>query len=104
MRFAGSAASPPGEAAHLIALPHDADFDRIAGVTGQRCETVVLAGSVDRTGAMFASSVVAAGVRFWPAAKVDTGGLRVLRTDLPSREASSFPGARGLSLRVLTVP
>lgn len=31
----------------LIVLHYDADFERIAAVTGQRCEWVVPAGSVD---------------------------------------------------------
>ena len=35
------------EAADLTVLHYDADFDRIAAVTGQRCEWVVPAGSVD---------------------------------------------------------
>ena len=35
------------EAAALTVLHYDADFDRIATVTGQRCEWVVPAGSVD---------------------------------------------------------
>src|SRR3954451_8851701 len=36
-----------GEVANLTILHYDADFDRIAAVTGQRCEWVVPAGSVD---------------------------------------------------------
>jgi predicted nucleic acid-binding protein len=35
------------EAEELIVLHYDADFDRIAGVTGQRVEWVVPAGSID---------------------------------------------------------
>jgi predicted nucleic acid-binding protein len=35
------------EARDLTVLHYDADFDRIAVVTGQRCEWVVPAGSVD---------------------------------------------------------
>lgn len=35
------------EARGLVVLHYDADFDRIAGVTGQPCEWVVPAGSVD---------------------------------------------------------
>jgi predicted nucleic acid-binding protein len=35
------------EAHGLIVLHYDADFDRISTVTGQRCEWVVAAGSVD---------------------------------------------------------
>jgi predicted nucleic acid-binding protein len=35
------------EANGLAVLHYDADFDRIAAVTGQRCEWVVPAGSVD---------------------------------------------------------
>jgi predicted nucleic acid-binding protein len=35
------------EARHLSVLHYDADFDRIAAVTGQACEWVVAAGSVD---------------------------------------------------------
>jgi predicted nucleic acid-binding protein len=35
------------EASGLVVLHYDADFDRIAAVTGQRCEWVVPAGSVD---------------------------------------------------------
>ncbi len=35
------------EARGLSVLHYDADFDRIAAVTGQRCEWVVAAGSVD---------------------------------------------------------
>ncbi len=35
------------EANGLIVLHYDADFDRISAVTGQRCEWVVPAGSVD---------------------------------------------------------
>lgn len=35
------------EASKLIVLHYDADFDRIAAVTGQKCEWVVPAGSVD---------------------------------------------------------
>jgi len=35
------------EAAALIVLHYDADFDRIAAVTGQRCEWIVPAGSID---------------------------------------------------------
>lgn len=35
------------EAHDLTVLHYDADFDRIAAVTGQRCEWVVPAGSVD---------------------------------------------------------
>lgn len=35
------------EEASLIVLHYDADFDRIAAVTGQRCEWVVAAGSID---------------------------------------------------------
>jgi predicted nucleic acid-binding protein len=35
------------EAAHLTVLHYDQDFDKIAKVTGQPCEWVVPAGSVD---------------------------------------------------------
>lgn len=35
------------EDADLIVLHYDADFDRIAAVTGQGCEWVVAAGSID---------------------------------------------------------
>ena len=35
------------EASNLVVLHYDADFDRIATVTGQRCLWVVPAGSVD---------------------------------------------------------
>lgn len=35
------------EDAGLIVLHYDADFDRIAAVTGQNCEWVVPAGSID---------------------------------------------------------
>jgi len=35
------------EDANLVVLHYDADFDRIAAVTGQRCEWVVPAGSID---------------------------------------------------------
>jgi predicted nucleic acid-binding protein len=35
------------ETADLTALHYDADFDRIAAVTGQRCEWVVPAGSAE---------------------------------------------------------
>jgi predicted nucleic acid-binding protein len=35
------------EARNLSVLHYDADFDRIAAVTGQRCEWVVPAGSAD---------------------------------------------------------
>lgn len=35
------------EARDLTVLHYDSDFDRIAAVTGQRCEWVVPAGSVD---------------------------------------------------------
>jgi predicted nucleic acid-binding protein len=35
------------EARDLVVLHYDADFDRIASVTGQRCQWVVPAGSVD---------------------------------------------------------
>jgi hypothetical protein len=35
------------EARDLVVLHYDADFDRIAAVTGQPCEWVVPAGSVD---------------------------------------------------------
>jgi predicted nucleic acid-binding protein len=35
------------ESEDLAVLHYDADFDRIAAVTGQRCEWVVPAGSVD---------------------------------------------------------
>lgn len=35
------------EALDLIVLHYDADFDRIAGVTGQKCSWAVPAGSVD---------------------------------------------------------
>ena len=35
------------EAEHLTVLHYDQDFDKIAKVTGQRCEWVVRAGSVD---------------------------------------------------------
>jgi len=35
------------ESEDLTVLHYDADFDRIAGVTGQACEWVVPAGSVD---------------------------------------------------------
>jgi hypothetical protein len=31
----------------LVVLHYDADFDMIAGVTGQRCEWIVTAGSID---------------------------------------------------------
>jgi hypothetical protein len=31
----------------LVVLHYDADFDRISAVTGQRCEWVVPAGSID---------------------------------------------------------
>jgi predicted nucleic acid-binding protein len=37
------------EARELTVLHYDADFDRIAGVTGQPCEWVVPAGSADLT-------------------------------------------------------
>lgn len=36
-----------GEARDLVVLHYDSDFDRIAEVTGQACEWVVPAGSVD---------------------------------------------------------
>lgn len=35
------------EARDLVVVHYDGDFDRIAAVTGQRCEWVVPAGSVD---------------------------------------------------------
>lgn len=35
------------EANDLIVLHYDSDFDRIAAVTGQRCEWVVRGGSID---------------------------------------------------------
>jgi hypothetical protein len=35
------------EDAGLIVLHYDADFDRIAAVTGQKCEWVAPSGSVD---------------------------------------------------------
>jgi predicted nucleic acid-binding protein len=35
------------EEAGLVVLHYDADFDRISAVTGQRCEWVVRAGSID---------------------------------------------------------
>lgn len=35
------------EASDLVVLHYDADFDRIAAVTGQRCQWAVPAGSVD---------------------------------------------------------
>ncbi len=35
------------EEAGLIVLHYDADFDQISRATGQRCEWVVLAGSID---------------------------------------------------------
>ena len=35
------------EDAGLVVLHYDADFDRIAAVTGQKCEWVVASGSVD---------------------------------------------------------
>ncbi len=35
------------EDAGLIVLHYDSDFDRIAAVTGQKCEWVVAAGSID---------------------------------------------------------
>jgi predicted nucleic acid-binding protein len=35
------------EVHRLVVLHYDADFDRIAAVTGQRCEWVVAPGSVD---------------------------------------------------------
>jgi predicted nucleic acid-binding protein len=35
------------EADGLVLLHYDADFDSIAGVTGQRCEWVAPAGSID---------------------------------------------------------
>lgn len=35
------------EASDLIVLHYDADFDRIAAVTGQHCEWVLPAGSID---------------------------------------------------------
>ncbi len=35
------------EDAGLVVLHYDADFDRISAVTGQRCEWVVPAGSID---------------------------------------------------------
>jgi len=35
------------EARDLIVLHYDADFERIAAVTGQRCEWILPAGSVD---------------------------------------------------------
>jgi predicted nucleic acid-binding protein len=35
------------EAANLVVLHYDADFDRISAVTGQPCEWVVPAGSID---------------------------------------------------------
>ena len=38
------------EAHGLTVLHYDADFDRISAVTGQRCEWVVPAGSVDLSG------------------------------------------------------
>lgn len=39
--------SAAAEARDLVVFHYDADFDRIAAVTGQRCEWVVPAGSVD---------------------------------------------------------
>ena len=36
-----------GEAANLTVLHYDRDFDVIARATGQRCEWVVPAGSID---------------------------------------------------------
>ena len=36
------------EEAGLIVLHYDADFDRIAAVTGQKCEWVAAPGSIDR--------------------------------------------------------
>lgn len=35
------------EASDLIVLHYDADFDRIAAITGQHCEWVLPAGSID---------------------------------------------------------
>jgi predicted nucleic acid-binding protein len=35
------------EGAGLVVLHHDADFDHIARITGQRCEWVVPSGSID---------------------------------------------------------
>jgi len=35
------------EDAGLVVLHYDADFDRIAAVTGQKCEWVVAQGSID---------------------------------------------------------
>jgi predicted nucleic acid-binding protein len=35
------------EDAGLIILHYDADFDRIASVTGQKCEWVAVPGSID---------------------------------------------------------
>jgi len=35
------------EEAGLIVLHYDADFDRIAAVTGQKCEWVATPGSID---------------------------------------------------------
>ncbi|HKV87219.1 MAG TPA: PIN domain nuclease [Candidatus Dormibacteraeota bacterium] len=35
------------EGAGLVVLHYDADFDRISAVTGQKCEWVVAAGSID---------------------------------------------------------
>jgi hypothetical protein len=40
-------ATQPAEARDLVVLHYDADFDLIASVTGQRCEWIVAAGSVD---------------------------------------------------------
>lgn len=34
------------EGSNLVVLHYDSDFDRIAAVTGQRCQWVVAAGSV----------------------------------------------------------
>lgn len=35
------------EGSNLVVLHYDSDFDRIAAVTGQHCQWVVAAGSVD---------------------------------------------------------
>ena len=35
------------EEARLVLLHYDQDFDKIAGVTGQRCQWVVTAGTID---------------------------------------------------------
>jgi hypothetical protein len=38
---------PPPKLRNLAFLHYEADFDRIAAVTGQRCQWIVPAGSVD---------------------------------------------------------